>query len=170
MDQNTLFIIVIVVMLAGMMFWQSHKAKQQQKKVKDFRESLQPGTEVITIGGIIGKVVSVDSKYEEIVIDSDGSLMRFTFRAISKEYVRPAYVDDSEVDEKGNPLPAENPVEAANPVEAVGSDQVTVATDATDATGAALMSGSGRDSTEPSATTGEADDPGTQDTGKSRND
>lgn len=164
MDQNTLFIIVIVVMLAGMMFWQSHKAKQQQKKVKDFRESLQPGTEVITIGGIIGKVVSVDSKYEEIVIDSDGSLMRFTFRAISKEYVRPAYVDDSEVDEKGNPLPTENPVEA------VGSDQVTVATDATDATGAALMSGSGRDSTEPSATTGEADDPGTQDTGESRND
>ncbi|WP_314685879.1 preprotein translocase subunit YajC [uncultured Bifidobacterium sp.] len=123
MDQNTLFIIVIVVMLAGMMFWQSHKAKQQQQKVKDFRESLQPGTEVITIGGVIGKVVSVDSRYEEIVIDSDGSVMRFTFRSISKEYVRPAYVDDSEVDEHGNPLPS------ANPTDADGADQVPVDSD-----------------------------------------
>lgn len=38
--------------------------------MKDFRSSLEPGTEVITIGGIIGKVVSVDEEYEEIVIDS----------------------------------------------------------------------------------------------------
>lgn len=125
MDQNTLFIIVIIVMLAGMMFWQSRKAKQQQKKVKDFRESLEPGTEVITIGGIIGKVVSVDSRYEEIVIDSDGSLLRFTFRSISKEYVRPAYVDDSEVDAQGNPLPSANPTDAGD------ADQVPVESDAT---------------------------------------
>ncbi len=52
--------------------------------MKDFRSSLEPGTEVITIGGIIGKVVSVDEEYEEIVIDSEGSLLRFTFRAINK--------------------------------------------------------------------------------------
>ena len=43
--------------------------------------------------------------YEEIVIDSEGSLLRFGFNAISREYTRPAFVHDDEVDENGNPLP-----------------------------------------------------------------
>lgn len=98
-----MFIVIIVVMF-GMMFWQSKKAKQQQAERQDFRANLQPGTEVITIGGVIGKVVSVDTEYEEIVIDSEGSQIRFGFNAISREYVRPAYVHDDEVDENGNPL------------------------------------------------------------------
>ena len=100
--------IVILVALIAMMWWQSRKAKQQQHERKDFRENLQPGTEIITIGGIIGKVVSVDVEYEEIVIDSEGSLLRFGFNAISREYTRPAFVHDDEVDENGNPLPQDD--------------------------------------------------------------
>ena len=98
-----MFLIVIIVVMFGMMFWPSKKAKQQQAERQDFRANLQPGTEVITIGGVIGKVVSVDTEYEEIVIDSEGSQIRFGFNAISREYVRPAYVHDDEVDENGNP-------------------------------------------------------------------
>ncbi|MCG4622868.1 preprotein translocase subunit YajC [Bifidobacterium pseudocatenulatum] len=104
----------------GMMFWQSKKAKQQQAERQDFRANLQPGTEVITIGGVIGKVVSVDTEYEEIVIDSEGSQIRFGFNAISREYVRPAYVHDDEVDENGNPLPVDSADEdqvAQEPIE-----------------------------------------------------
>ena len=100
--------IVILVALIAMMWWQSRMAKQQQQERKDFRENLQPGTEIITIGGIIGKVVSVDVEYEEIVIDSEGSLLRFGFNAISREYTRPAFVHDDEVDENGNPLPQDD--------------------------------------------------------------
>ncbi len=54
-------LIVIVVVFGGMMWWQSKKAKQQQQEKQDFRSYLQPGTEVITIGGIIGKVVESTS-------------------------------------------------------------------------------------------------------------
>ena len=104
---NYMFLIVIMVVMFGMMFWQSKKAKQQQAERQDFRANLQPGTEVITIGGVIGKVVSVDTEYEEIVIDSEGSQIRFGFNAISREYVRPAYVHDDEVDENGNLLPTD---------------------------------------------------------------
>ena len=89
---DILFLVVLIVVMFGMMFWQSKKAKQQQAERQDFRSSLQPGTEVITIGGIIGKVVSVDTEYEEIVVDSEGSQLRFGFNAISREYVRPAYI------------------------------------------------------------------------------
>lgn len=115
-----MFLIVIIVVMFGMMFWQSKKAKQQQAERQDFRANLQPGTEVITIGGVIGKVVSVDTEYEEIVIDSEGSQIRFGFNAISREYVRPAYVHDDEADENGNPLPTDSTDEdqaAQEPIE-----------------------------------------------------
>ena len=105
---DILFLVVLIVVMFGMMFWQSKKAKQQQAERQDFRSNLQPGTEVITIGGIIVKVVSVDTEYEEIVVDSEGSQLRFGFNAISREYVRPAYVHDDEVDENGNPLSKED--------------------------------------------------------------
>ena len=105
---DILFLVFLIVVMFGMMFWQSKKAKQQQAERQDFRSNLQPGTEVITIGGIIGKVVSVDTEYEEIVVDSEGSQLRFGFNAISREYVRPAYVHDDEVDENGNPLSKED--------------------------------------------------------------
>ncbi|WP_152209741.1 preprotein translocase subunit YajC [Bifidobacterium cebidarum] len=105
-------LIVMIVVIGGMMWWQSKKAKQQQAEKQDFRRNLKPGTEVITIGQVIGKVVEVDEQYEEIVIDSEGSKLRFGFNAIAREYVRPAYVSDDEVDENGNPLQQEEADEA----------------------------------------------------------
>ena len=106
--EQYIMLIVIVVVFGGMMWWQSKKSKQQQQEKQDFRRNLQPGTEVITIGQVIGKVVEVDEQYEEIVIDSEGSKLRFGFNAIAREYIRPAYVSDDEVDENGNPLPDED--------------------------------------------------------------
>ena len=112
--EQYIMLIVIVVVFGGMMWWQSKKAKQQQQEKQDFRRNLQPGTEVITIGQVIGKVVEVDEQYEEIVIDSEGSKLRFGFNAIAREYTRPAYVSDDEVDENGNPLPDEETEAPAN--------------------------------------------------------
>ena len=111
--EQYIMLIVIVVVFGGMMWWQSKKAKQQQQEKQDFRRNLQPGTEVITIGQVIGKVVEVDEQYE-IVIDSEGSKLRFGFNAIAREYIRPAYVSDDEVDENGNPLPDEDTEAPAN--------------------------------------------------------
>ncbi|WP_081867249.1 preprotein translocase subunit YajC [Bifidobacterium bombi] len=99
-----LFMLIIIVVMVLMMWWSTRKNKQQQSEVKNFRESLQPGTLVVTIGGVIGKVVSIDTKYEEIVLDSDGSLLRFRLSSVSKEYVRPAFIDDEDVDADGNPI------------------------------------------------------------------
>lgn len=104
MPMEYLFLIILLVFMIGMMFFQTRKAKQQQEERKSFWSNLAPGTEIVTIGGLIGKVVEVDEQYEEIVIDSEGTLLRFTFRAINREYVRPAYVSDDVVDENGNPI------------------------------------------------------------------
>ncbi|NMM96116.1 preprotein translocase, YajC subunit [Bifidobacterium sp. DSM 109960] len=110
---SSLCLAVLVIVFGALMFWQSKKAKEQQQEQKDFRANLQPGTEVITIGRVIGKVVEVDNEYDEIVIDSEGSKMRFALSAIAREYIRPAYVSDDEVDEYGNPLP-KNEIENAS--------------------------------------------------------
>ncbi|WP_225431555.1 preprotein translocase subunit YajC [Bifidobacterium platyrrhinorum] len=130
-----LFIVVLVVVMGGMMWFQSKKNKERQQQVKDFRANLKPGTEVITIGQVIGKVVSVDEQYEEIVIDSEGSLLRFSYSGIAKEYTRPAYVSDDEVDEEGNPLPQdEQDADVNDSAERAGSadDQQTQDTGAND--------------------------------------
>ncbi|KXI18507.1 putative preprotein translocase, YajC subunit [Gardnerella vaginalis] len=88
--------------------------KKRQAEARSFYDSLKPGTEVITIGGIIGKVVSVDTKYEEIVIDSEGSLLRFSFRAVNREYTRPAFISDEESEDDKADSNVESNVEDSN--------------------------------------------------------
>lgn len=89
-------LIALVVLMVGMMWFQSRSMKKRQNEVRSFHESLEAGTEVITIGGIIGKVVSVDQQYEEIVLDSEGTLIRVAFRAVNTAYTRPAFISDEE--------------------------------------------------------------------------
>lgn len=92
-------LIILVVAMVCMMMFQTRNAKKRQAEMRSFHESLELGTEIITIGGIIGKIVSVDTQYEEIVIDSEGSLMRVSFRAVNRLYVRPAFISDEEAEE-----------------------------------------------------------------------
>ena len=91
-------LIILVVAMVCMMMFQTRNAKKRQAEMRSFHESLEPGTEIITIGGIIGEIVSVDTQYEEIVIDSEGSLMRVSFRAVNRLYVRPAFISDEEAE------------------------------------------------------------------------
>ena len=51
--------IIIFGILILFFVFMSFRNKKQEKKDADMRESLQVGDEVTTIGGIIGKVVSV---------------------------------------------------------------------------------------------------------------
>ena len=122
---SMLFMIVIIALMIAMMWGSSRKNKQQQAAVQDFRQSLQPGDEVATTTGLLGKVVSVDLEKEQVVIDSEGSQSRWRIQAITKPPIVPAYVHDDEVDENGNPLPeqVEGQSEDADvPVEVTDAD------------------------------------------------
>lgn len=111
---NNYGLIIFLVFAIGLLFFQSRSMKKRQAEARSFYDSLKPGTEVITIGGIIGKVVSVDTKYEEIVIDSEGSLLRFSFRAVNREYTRPAFISDEESEDDKADSNAESNVEDSN--------------------------------------------------------
>ena len=105
---SMIFMIVIIALMIAMMWGSSRKSKQQQAAVQDFRQSLQPGDEVATASGLLGKIVSVDLEKEQVVIDSEGSQSRWRIQAITQPPIVPAYVHDDEVDENGNPLPEQD--------------------------------------------------------------
>lgn len=62
------FIIMMVVLFAGMYFLTIRPQRKQQKKDQEMRESTQVGDEITTIGGIMGRVVTV--KDDAIVIET----------------------------------------------------------------------------------------------------
>lgn len=62
--------------------------RPQQKKAKDqksFKENIKKGDNVITIGGLHGKVVSIESD-DTIILEVDKIRMKFEKSAISLEY------------------------------------------------------------------------------------
>ena len=56
---NIGMIVLLVVMVAGMYFLMIRPQRKQQKKDQEMRESTQVGDEITTIGGIMGRVVTV---------------------------------------------------------------------------------------------------------------
>ena len=61
-------IIMIVAMIAFFYFFIIRPQKKQEKEAADMRDSIQVGDEITTIGGIIGKVVSI--KDETLVLET----------------------------------------------------------------------------------------------------
>lgn len=61
-------IILIVVVIALMYFLMIRPQKKQEREVNNMRNNLQVGDEITTIGGIIGKIVSI--KEETIMIET----------------------------------------------------------------------------------------------------
>lgn len=75
-------IILMVVLFGGMYFMMIRPQKKQQKKEQEMRESTQVGDEITTIGGIMGRVVTV--KEDSLIIETgaDRNKMKITRWAI----------------------------------------------------------------------------------------
>ena len=63
-----MMIIMIVLVVAGFYFLAIRPQKKQEKEAAAMRNSIQVGDEITTIGGIIGKVVSI--KEETLVLET----------------------------------------------------------------------------------------------------
>lgn len=75
---------MIVILGAMVLFFifSSRKTKQEQQKIEDMRNNLQVGDEITTIGGIIGRVVSVKDETVLIETGRDKVKIRFLRNAI----------------------------------------------------------------------------------------
>ena len=75
-------IILIVAMIAIFYFFMYRPQKKQEKESNDMRNGLQVGDEITTIGGIIGKVVSIKEETVMIETGRDGTKIRILRSAI----------------------------------------------------------------------------------------
>ena len=75
-------IILLVLMFVVMYFLIIRPQKKKDKQAAEMRNSLQVGDEIVTIGGIIGRVVVLKDDYIVIETGSDRSKVRIKRWAI----------------------------------------------------------------------------------------
>jgi preprotein translocase subunit YajC len=56
---GTGFYIIIMIFLVGMMVWTFYQNSQTQRRRQKMQSEIQRGDEVVTVGGIVGRVVAV---------------------------------------------------------------------------------------------------------------
>ncbi len=92
------FLITVLVLLVGAMWFMSNRSRKQQQKAQEFRNNLKPGDEVMTGSGLFGTVVAVED--DVITLESTpGSQTRWLKAAIAK-LIEPPVADDEEADEE----------------------------------------------------------------------
>ena len=82
--------IVMIVIIVGMFFFMSRSQKKRDREAQQMRDSLAVGDEVTTIGGIIGKVVSVKGETFVLETTKDKTKIRFLKGAIRSVDVKAA--------------------------------------------------------------------------------
>ena len=75
-------IIIIVVMFVALYFFMIRPQKKQEKETQAMRDNLQVGDEITTIGGIIGKVVSIKEETVTIETSHDRTKIRILKSAV----------------------------------------------------------------------------------------
>ena len=79
---------LLLVVMVAMFFFTSRSNKKQEREAQNMRDSLQVGDEITTIGGIIGKIVSI--KEETLVLETshDRTRIRILKTAVSRVDVK----------------------------------------------------------------------------------
>ena len=93
-------ILMIVVMIAVMYFLMIRPENKRKKKAQEMRDSLKKGDIITTIGGIIGKIVSVTKDTIVIETSDDRVRMELAKWAVSSVGVQNTEQPEEKKDEK----------------------------------------------------------------------
>lgn len=63
------FLIMIVAIFAIMYFFMIRPQQKKQKEIQKFRNSLEPGMEVVTYGGLHGTIKEIDDAKNIVVLE-----------------------------------------------------------------------------------------------------
>lgn len=91
-----------IIVLGGMMFFMTRTQKKQQKQRQELLNKMQPGDNVITIGGLYGVISEVNTDKGTITLDCEGIFLEFERGAIKtvkpSETVTEVPVEEEEVE------------------------------------------------------------------------
>ncbi len=75
-------ILMLVVMFVAMYFLTIRPQKKAEKEANDMRNNLEIGDEITTIGGIVGKIVSIKDETCVIETTKNGTKIRILKQAV----------------------------------------------------------------------------------------
>ena len=97
---NTVATILPLILLIGIMYFQLIRPqKKREKEINAMRSGLQVGDEIITIGGICGKIVKTKDESLVIQVGADKlkfEIMRWAVSKVVEESKRPAKTETEE--------------------------------------------------------------------------
>ena len=86
---NMSFLIMMVLIFAVMYFFMIRPQQKKQKEIMKWRESIQKGDKVVTIGGIYGTVCEI--KENNVLIEVDNNVkIRVSKQALVKDFTDPS--------------------------------------------------------------------------------
>ncbi len=97
----------LVLLVLVMYFLMIRPQKKKEKQISDMRNSIQVGDEIITIGGICGKVIKTKDETLVIQVGADKvkfEITRWAVSTVTKEGSRP--YDSKNTDEEDEPKKA----------------------------------------------------------------
>ena len=80
--------VVMIVVFIAIFFFSTRSQRKQEKETAAMRNNLQVGDEITTIGGIIGKIVSIKEETCVIETSRDGTKIRILKTAVSRVDVK----------------------------------------------------------------------------------
>lgn len=95
-------LLVIALLGVGMLWFMSRRTRKQQQEAMRFRDLLEPGQEVMTIGRMYGTVVEVEGDRVTLEL-SDGVIGQWDKTGIAK-LVEPPLEDEDDDPEDGEEL------------------------------------------------------------------
>ena len=97
MNQNAMLnFIPLIVMFVIFYFFMIRPQKKKANEINEMRENLKVGDKIITIGGIIGKIVLVKEGYLVIETSSDNSKIEIMKWGINGTYKKNTELKDTE--------------------------------------------------------------------------
>ena len=98
----------LILLFAVMYFLMIRPQKKKDKQIQDMRKSLQVGDEIVTIGGICGKIVKTKEDSFIIQVGADKvkfEMMRWAVSSVTKASPRRDVVDDVKEEEPKKIMP-----------------------------------------------------------------
>ena len=93
---NPILFVWIALLAAVFWFMILRPQRNAKRRASELAQSLEPGDEVVTIGGLYGRLVTVDEREAELEV-ADGVTLRFARRAIAGKV--PAELEEPEDDD-----------------------------------------------------------------------